>query len=114
MRFNGLETDIQETGFLLVGVTLGDQLNHAMFPLRQTSEVDAPRGEMNVENVLTRQMSSLNVSPIGVRLVSRRKVWLIRDPQTRALHIPLTAPVASLVAGIVAVAARYSESGFVP
>ena len=35
MRFNGLETDFQETGDLLVGVALGDELNDPTFPLRQ-------------------------------------------------------------------------------
>src|SRR5262249_22801522 len=35
----------------------------------------------------------------------RCKVWLTRDPQTRALHIPLTAPIPCLNASVVAVAA---------
>jgi len=35
VRFNGLETDVQETGNLLVGVALRDQLDYAAFPVRQ-------------------------------------------------------------------------------
>src|SRR5262249_15572457 len=36
MRLDGLETDAQETGDLLVGVTLGDELNDASFPVCQS------------------------------------------------------------------------------
>src|SRR5215468_9054346 len=35
MRFDGLLTDFQQTRDLLVGVTLGDQLNHATLAMRQ-------------------------------------------------------------------------------
>src|SRR5262249_10314140 len=34
MCFDGLDTDVQKTGDLLGGVTLGDELNHTTFPLR--------------------------------------------------------------------------------
>jgi hypothetical protein len=43
VRFDGLETDAQQTGDLLVGVTLGDQLNDTTFPVRQ-NRVLIPRG----------------------------------------------------------------------
>ena len=36
MRLYGLETDAQETGDLLVGVTLSDELNDAKFPVCQS------------------------------------------------------------------------------
>src|SRR5262249_12616271 len=42
VRFNGLEADVQETGDLLVGVTLCDQLDYATFPVRQSRPL--PRG----------------------------------------------------------------------
>ena len=36
MRLDGLETDAQETGDLLVGVTLSDDLDDATFPVCQS------------------------------------------------------------------------------
>jgi hypothetical protein len=42
MRFDGFDTDFQQTGDLLVGVTLGNELNDATFPVRQRRSL--PRG----------------------------------------------------------------------
>src|SRR5262249_52907139 len=36
VRLNGLEADVQEIGDLLVGVTLGDELNDTTFPVGQS------------------------------------------------------------------------------
>jgi hypothetical protein len=35
MRFDSFDTDLQQAGDLLVGVTLGNELNNATFPVRQ-------------------------------------------------------------------------------
>src|SRR5215510_10856866 len=52
MRFNGLEADVQEIGDLLVGVTLGDELNDPTFTVRQARSLPCGTRKEGIEERL--------------------------------------------------------------